>query len=148
MTPVGLTKDELLARMDQGLGDMALGDIKGACRPGDKEAGARMAGFLLGFCFIDAAAGFHAGRTKKMSKRRGVVGKHFRGFVKAYMPRYDAAALYSDLRNGLVHSYSVGQAYIFTDLERAGKDQEKKLTGFGERTLLNLENFVSDLEQA
>jgi hypothetical protein len=35
-----------------------------------------MAGFLLGFCFIDAVAGFHAGRTKEMKR---VIGKHFIG---------------------------------------------------------------------
>ncbi len=28
-----------------------------------------MAGFLLGFCFIDAAAGFHSGRLKEMQGR-------------------------------------------------------------------------------
>lgn len=144
MALVELTKEELLAKMDKGLGGMALGEIRAACRPSDKEGGAKMAGFLLGFCFIDAVAGFHAGRTEEM---KGVIGKHFIGFVRAYLPHYDAEALYRDLRSGLVHSYSIGQTYVFTDLERVGKHLERKMTGFGERILLNLEDFVSDLEK-
>lgn len=143
---MSVTKEELITRLNEGLGDMALGDIKRAARPGDKErGGAKMAGFLLGFCFIDAAAGFYSGRTKQMQR---VIGKHFRAFVTRYMPQYDAAALYHDLRSGLVHSYAVGQTYSFTNLEHAGKHLETTQTGFGMRTLLNLEDFVDDLEQA
>lgn len=48
---MGITKEELLARMDNGLGEMALGDIKGACRPGDATGGAKMAGFCWGSAF-------------------------------------------------------------------------------------------------
>jgi hypothetical protein len=140
------TTEELIARLNQGLGDMALGDIKRASRPGDQEpGGAKMAGFLLGFCFIDAAAGFYSGRTKEM---RGVIGKHFRAFVTHYLPQYDAAALYHDLRSGLVHSYTVGDTYSFTHLQHAGKHLGTTQTVFGTRTLLNLEDFVDDLEQA
>jgi hypothetical protein len=141
-----VAKEELMARLKQGLDDMALGDVKRASRPGESETGgAKMAGFLLGFCLIDAAAGFHSGRTKEM---QAVIGKHFRTFVTTYMPRYDADALYHDLRSGLVHSYSVGQTYSFTDLERAGKHLETRQFSFGERILLNLEDFVDDLERA
>jgi hypothetical protein len=44
------TTEELIARLNHGLGDMALGDIKRASRPGDQQpGGAKMAGFLLGF---------------------------------------------------------------------------------------------------
>jgi hypothetical protein len=79
---------------------------------------------------------------------RGVIGKHFRAFVTHYLRQYDAAALYHDLRSGLVHSYTVGDTYSFTHLEHAGKHLETTQTGFGTRTLLNLEDFVDDLEQA
>lgn len=130
--------------MDQSLREMALGDIKRASRPGETE-GAKLAGFLLGFCFIDAVAGFHAGRTRDM---RGKIGTHFRGFVSAYMPGYDAGALYVDLRSGLVHSYAIGQTYAFTHLESDGPHLERKDTNLGERTLLNLEDFVDDIEHA
>jgi hypothetical protein len=145
---MGVTKNELLANMEQGLRDMALGDIKRACKPGNANDGAKMAGFLLGFCFIDAAAGFYAGRTRQSARQRGVIGNNFRAFVTAYMPRYDAGALYRDLRSGLVHSYSIGDTYAFTDLERAGSHFDTKMTGFGVRTLLNLEDFANDLEHA
>jgi hypothetical protein len=141
-----LTREELLARMDLGLREMALGDIKRASRPGEKrDGGAKMAGFLLGFCFIDAAAGFHAGRTREM---RNVIGKHFRAFVRAYLPRYEPDALYNDLRNGLVHSYAIGETYAFTHLESDGPHLQSRATGLGVRILLNLEDFVSDLERA
>lgn len=143
-TRVSADLDRVLAAIDLGLHDMALGDIKRACHPGE-EHGAKMAGFLLGFCFIDAAAGFHSGRTRA---QRGVIGQHFMAFVRAYMPSYDPQALYSDLRSGLVHSYAIGPTYAFTDSERAGKHMAPTQTGLGERTLINLEHFVSDLEQA
>ena len=128
--------------MDVGLRDMALGDIKRACKPGDARDGAKMAGFLLGFCFIDAAAGFHSGRKQG-------IGRDFKDFVSTYMPSdYEPEALYKDLRSGLVHSYTIGDTYAFTDREQAGKHFETKVTGFGVRTLLNLEDFVNDLEKA
>jgi hypothetical protein len=146
LTP-GITRDALLSKMDVGLRDMALGDIKLASRPGDHgDGGAKMAGFLLGFCFIDAMAGFYGGRTRQNSKRRGIIGKHFREFVRVYLTGYDPDALYHDLRSGLVHSYAIGDTYVFTHLEHAGKHLETSVTGFGVRTLINLEDFVSDLE--
>jgi hypothetical protein len=142
--PVELKPDSLIAKMDASLRDMALGDVKRASKPGeDGTGGAKIAGFLLGFCFIDAVAGFHAGRTNFED-----IGKNFKRFVKVYMPNYDPDALYKDLRNGLVHSYAIGQTYAFTDLEKAGKHRETKETGLGKRTLLNLEDFITDLEHA
>jgi hypothetical protein len=123
---------------------MALADIKRASRPGETE-GAKLAGFLLGFCFLDALAGFHAGRTRKM---KGKIGTHFRDFVRTYMPSYDPSALYHDLRSGLVHSYAIGQTYAFTHLESDGRHLEKKDTNLGTRILLNLEDFLSDIEGA
>jgi hypothetical protein len=142
---MSLTEEELLARMDRGLLDMALADIKWACKPGEQE-GAKMAGFLLGFCFIDATSGFHAGRTKQNMK--GNNRKHFTAFVMKHMPGYQSGLLYDDLRNGLVHGYTIGDTYAFAHLERDGKHFETKTTGFGMRTLLNLEDFVSDIEKA
>lgn len=129
--------------MDKSLFDMALKDIKEASKP-DQPTGAEMAGFLLGFCFIDAVAGFHAGRTGNEG-----IGEHFREFVRGYMKAYDPHALYNDLRSGLVHSYAIGQKYAFTDLEKEGKHLETTHTEqFGQRTLLNLEDFLRDLEGA
>jgi hypothetical protein len=135
--------------MDLGLREMALGDIKRASRPGEKrDGGAKMAGFLLGFCFIDAMAGFHGGRTRETATQRGIIGKHFRKFVQVYLTDYAPAPLYQDLRSGLVHSYAIGDTYAFTHLEHAGKHLETKDTGLGLRTLINLEHFVGDLEGA
>jgi hypothetical protein len=139
-----MTARQLVREMDRAFLGMALGDIKRAARPG-KPTGAKMAGFLLGFCFIDAVAGFHAGRTRQT---QGTLGKDFRGFIEKYMTAYSPHALWIDLRGGLVHSYAVGNTYAFTDREQEGKHMETKQTGFGERTLLNLEDFLADIEDA
>ena len=117
--PMSVTKEELIARLNEGLGEMALGDIKRASRPGDKEGGAKMAGFLLGFCFIDAAAGFHSGRTREM---RGVIGEHFRAFVTCYMPRY-ARQPFMTTYGAVSTAYSVGQTAVGSDHRRRSGHQ-------------------------
>jgi hypothetical protein len=139
------TASDLVAAMNASLRDMALGDIARASQPGETQ-GAKLAGFLLGFCFVDAVAGFYAGRTKES---RGTIGRDFRAFVSAYMREYEPAALYDDLRNGLVHSYAIGATYAFTHLESDGKHlQTITSPALGVRTLLNLENFVADVTES
>lgn len=117
-----LKPDGLIAKMDASLRDMAFGDVKRASKPGeDGTGGAKIAGFLLGFCFIDAVAGFHAGRTNFED-----IGRNFKRFVKVYMPNYDPDALYKDLRNGLVHSYAIGQTYALPILRRPASTAKRR----------------------
>jgi len=129
--------------MDASLLDMAFADIERACRPGEVD-GAKLAGFLLAFCFLEAVSGFYAGRRKRDSG----LAANFRAFVDAYMPGYNARHLYSDLRSGLVHSYAIGKTYAFTNLESDGKHLSVASTFLGRRTLLDLEHFVSDVKDA
>ena len=134
-----MNRDALVKAMNKSLRDWALGDIKRASIDGK----AKMAGFILGACFIDAMAGFMAGVDSQTCKTDS--GKRFKDFVGKYLPQYDKDRLWEDLRCGLVHSYAEGGTYLFTDGEKAGKHFERHYTG---KTFLNLEDFLHDLEQA
>ena len=107
------------------------------------EGNAKLAGFILGACLIDALAGFYAGVTKETCKYGS--GERFKQFVGKYMTRYDANNLWVDLRCGLVHSYASGKSYAFTDANRAGYHFDKRPDGM---TILNLEDFLADIKHA
>lgn len=128
----------LTSAMKQSLHMMALEDIKKASIKGE----AKLAGFILGACLIDALAGFYDGVQKKDT---GGSGERFKKFVKHFMPMYDTDTLYKDLRCGLVHSYAEGGTYVFTDANKAGKHFQKLKNG---RILVNLEDFIADVEKA
>ncbi len=134
-----LTKEQLVQYLDKCLYDMAYMDIVRASIYGN----AKLAGFILGACFIDAMASFHAGVDRDTSKRNS--GKRFKGFVKKYLKTYDAEELWTDLRCGLVHSYAEGGTYLFTDNNKAGFHMTYNSKGM---ILLNLEDFCSDLSTA
>ena len=76
-----------------------------------------MGAFILGCCYIDALARFHAGNIPKGKK----LGDVFKDFVKKVMREYgpDADKLW-DVRNGLIHAYAT-RDFAFTDAEKAGK---------------------------
>ena len=70
--------------------------------------------------------------------------KDYKDFVRDYLPQlYDPSKLYTDLRCKLVHNYSEGGSYWL-------KDNQPQLHGqtVNGRTIINLENFVDDLENA
>lgn len=94
-----------------------------------------IAEFILCSCFIDQISGFRYNITS--------VGKRYRDFVKEYLPIYDPDELYLDLRNKLVHNYSVGGYYGLT---RNSPSNHLKMVN--NKKCLNLENFISDLEIA
>jgi hypothetical protein len=95
--------------------------------------------FMLGSCFIDALAGFKYGQDGRLK-----LGKVYREFVGEYLQDYDKVALYYDLRCQLLHNYSEGGSYEFIhnhpDLHLQYHDEKRKF--------INLENFISDLEEA
>ena len=134
-----LTKEQLVRILDNYLFGWEYKDIERTSIHGD----AKLAGFILGACFIDAMAGFYVGIDKK-SMRSGS-GKRFKDFVKKYMPKYDAKKLYEDLRCGLVHSYAEGGSYVFTDANKAGFHFNTTPRG---KIILNLEDFLCDLREA
>jgi hypothetical protein len=134
-----MDKNALLKEMDDHLFGWAIGDIEKASVKGS----AKLAGFILGACFIDAMAGFYAGIDRKTAKNGS--GPRFKHFVEKYLKQYDAQKLYEDLRCGLVHSYSEGGTYVFTDANKDGEHFDKTPRG---KILLNLEDFVEDLKSA
>jgi len=94
-----------------------------------------MGAFILCSCLIDAVAGFEKGCDTK--------GVDYIDFVKRRLQSYNPKQLYEDLRCKLVHGYSEGGSYLFTD---ARPDLHG---GFqGAKTVINLENFIADIQTA
>jgi hypothetical protein len=94
-----------------------------------------IAEFILCSCLIDQLSGFRYNTDK--------VGKRYKQFVKDYLPNYNSDELYDDLRNKLVHNYSVGIYYALTR-----KAPHLHLQKVNDVTYLNLENFIIDLKAA
>jgi hypothetical protein len=133
MTPETLKPDEKKIFIDSlwnSLHDMAFLDIKKA-----SAGNAKMGAFILASCYIDYLAGFRYGKNSK--------GLDYVRFVKEYFTdKYDASKLYQDLRCKLVHNYSEGGSFAFTD-NHPERHNVKIPDG---RIMLNLENFVDDIE--
>ena len=121
----------IVVRLKSVLYDMAFLDIKRASS-GNSKIGA----FILASCFIEYMAGFVCGRK--------TTRKDYEYFVRHYLPpMYNPSKLYTDLRCKLVHNYSEGGSYWLKD----NKPQVHGQTVNG-RTIINLENFIDDLENA
>ena len=121
----------IIDHIKNALYDGAFVDIKEASS-GKSKTGA----FILASCFIDYMAGFVCGRETKP--------KDYIDFVSHYLSSfYNPSKLYKDLRCKLVHNYSEGGFYWL-------KDDKPELHGQTEsgRTIINLENFINDLEDA
>jgi len=88
--------------------------------------------FILCSCFIDQLSGFRYATDR--------VKYRFIKFVREYLPQYDAEELNNDLRNKLVHNYSLGRYYALTKHKPQG---DFKLSSY---KILNLEDFITDLE--
>lgn len=101
----------------------------------NKEMEFTISEFILCSCLIDQISGFRYNTDK--------VGKRYRQFVKDYLPSYIPEELYDDLRNKLVHNYSIGSFYGLT--RKAPQVHLQKHNGV---THLNLENFIEDLSKA
>lgn len=126
-----MTDNDKIEAIIASLTENALGDIKRA-----SSGGAKMGAFILCSCLIDAIAGFMKGNDTRECDYKHFVGK--------YMPAYDAEKIYTALRCKLVHSYSEGGSYWFKDnmesLHLSKLDNEK--------TIVNLENFIAEIESA
>jgi len=104
--------------------------------------------FILAHCAILSLSGFHAG-TKDTS------GATYRKFVADFFPsQYDPMGLWRDLRNGLIHAYTLTSTYVlshrhpemhFYQMKEVRSERTGELAGL---TFLNFENFLLDLEQA
>jgi hypothetical protein len=125
-------KQKFIESLWHSIHDMAFLDIKRA-----SEGKSKMGAFILSSCFIDYLSGFRYGKQSK--------GRDYVKFVNNYLnDKYDASKLYLDLRCKLVHNYSEGGSYAFTDNH---PELHKTKISDG-RIMLNLEDFISDIENA
>jgi hypothetical protein len=129
-----LSENEIegIDRITIALRDYALGDIK-KIMTGNNV----LASFILCSCFIEQVATYRYGTPN-------VGHPEFRQFIDDYLVGYDSQKLRADLRNKLVHNYSLGETYSLT-MQSRDAHLRKATNG---SIILNLENFVDDLEQA
>jgi hypothetical protein len=104
--------------------------------------------FILAHCAILSLSGFYAG-TKDTN------GATYREFTADFFPSgYDPRALWKDLRNSLVHAYTLTSTYILAHrhpekhLQQERNVKSERTGKPADLTYLNLENFLNDLRQA
>ena len=125
--------ERILSRLQESLGESALGDVRKAA-----EGGATVGAFILGANFVDVLARLSA--TKNDGKAA------WDEFVRSYLPRFAASAelLYRGFRGALSHHYSAdGIRLVDGDINRLRHWTEED----GER-VLHLESFIEDLTEA
>jgi hypothetical protein len=134
--PTTLPPDEILDIVEDSFRKFALRDIQ-VLRNSNPPV--PIAVFILCTCLIDQLSGFRY--NSDMPRLR------FIDFVEKYMPSYDAASLFKDLRNKLVHNYSVGEeAYVLSD--QLSGFHLKPLDPVSKTKILDLSVFIADIEKA
>ncbi len=127
-----MTDDQIIDQIVHSFSKYNLRDIQ---EINNNELDFTIAEFILCSCMIDQLSGFRYNTDK--------VGKRYKQFVKDYLPNYNSDELYDDLRNKLVHNYSVGSHFALT--RKAAHLHLQKVNSV---TYLNLENFIVDLKVA
>ena len=127
-----MSDDEIIDQITKSFSEYNLRDIKEINK---SVLEFTIAEFILCSCFIDQISGFRYNIDK--------VGKRYKQFVQDYLPSYDPKELYQDLRNKLVHNYSIGKHYSL--VREAPGWHLQNIEGM---TYLNLENFIDDLQTA
>jgi len=102
MADTKMTDDKVIDLIVTSLHDLALADIHRAL-----SGGSKIGAVILASCLIDAMAGFRVGKDTE--------GDDYKSFIRTYMKGYNPDALYKDLRCKLVHSYSEGGTYWFSN---------------------------------
>ena len=126
---------EAIDRAEYAIIEMAIADVKRA-----SSGGAKLGAFILAACVIDYLSCLYAGEDGG--------GKGYRDFIDRFFDdkRYNSSDLWASIRNGLVHNYTVkGGRYFYVD---NAPEKHFATTEDGQITLLNLENFISDVELA
>lgn len=124
-----MNNDEIIKFVKQQLSSWAFEDIKRASRGGSK-----MGAFILSGCLIDYLSSFYSGNDSKE--------QYYKEFSEKYLPAYNPEDLYVSMRCKLVHNYTEGGKFVFTDNHpelHCKKTNDNQL-------LLNLEDFMSDIE--
>ncbi len=145
-----MTQIDLMKILEDSLYKMAFQDIERASS-GESKIGA----FILASCFIDVLAryryGVHHKEGKNILRKSNINGEPtsnktlYVGFVKEYFSnKYNAEDLYKSLRCCLVHAYTEGGKYLFTHKNKRGNHFDQ----IGDKTLLNLEDFIRDIKVA
>jgi len=104
--------------------------------------------FVLVHCALLGLSGFYAGS-------RDTSGHTYCKFVDDFFPAgYDSRKLWKDLRNSLVHAYTLTSTYVLSHKHPemhlyVMRDVESERTGqLTDLVFLNFENFLDDLEMA
>jgi hypothetical protein len=126
---IGLNPDQILNEIEHSLRNYALSDIKES-----RKLNIMIASFILCSCFIDQMAAFRFGKSGK---------DRYVAFVTEYLASYSGKGLKEDLRNRLVHSYSIGMQYAL--IENLPEVHLKPKNGI---TYLDIDSFISDIEGA
>lgn len=125
--------DTIIAKIETSFRLYNLGDIK-KISMGNHV----IASFILCSCFIEQISGYRYARSNNTS---------FINFVKEYMPQYNPKKLRDDLRNRLVHNYSIGSCFAL--IQRHPEFHLKpSIQNTLDQKYLNLENFIEDIEIA
>lgn len=124
-----MNDEEIIKFVKRQLSEWAFEDIKRA-----SNGGSKMGAFILASCLIDYLACF---RFNKESS-----GKIYKKYCQIYMPAYNSEDLYVAFRCKLVHNYTEGGKYAFTD----NKPMLHLALQQNGQILLNLENFLIDIE--
>ncbi len=127
-------QDKIIDEIIFSLKNFALRDIKVI-----SDQDTVLATFILCSCFIEQLSGFRYGKTNHKTHK-----KMFEDFVNEYLPQYDPKKLREDLRNKLVHNYSLGLSYSL--VQRHSELHLKPTNQNGH--YLNLENFIGDIDAA
>jgi hypothetical protein len=122
------------------LKEMVFGDIYRAL-----ESKSRVGAMILGVCAIDYMALIHAVALEK-SVGQGYVKTNYICFCEEFLKQYDAEKIYFDLRNMLVHEYSIGTHYII----RVEHDPKVHLLKEfnSDKITIDIESFIADIERA
>ena len=96
-----MNEDEIIDQIEFSLRNYDLRDIKLISKQDTV-----IASFILCSCFIEHLCTFRYGMTKVLN------WEEFRNFVNEYLNKYDHNKLRNDLRNKLVHNYSLGESYV------------------------------------
>jgi len=105
------------------------------------KGGCKLGAFILASCLMDHLAYFYSPIGSEHEKS----GPRFRSFVSNYLKSYDSRKLYKDLRCHLVHNYTEGGSYLFTDGRPEVHLRPDSNSG---RLIVNLEDFLADIRGA
>jgi hypothetical protein len=104
--------------------------------------------FILVHCAILSLSGFYAGS-------KDTTGATYKKYVADFFPAaYDPDNLWKDLRNHLIHAYTITCPYVLSHKHpekhlSVAKNVKSELTGIlYDLTYLNFENFLDDFEKS